>query len=60
VYRAREAFDRPFRALHQGPKKKKKKKKDIEGFLDGFAALGVLTAFEGPSGKRWRAAGRAG
>jgi hypothetical protein len=36
------------------------KKKDIEGFLDGFAALGVLTAFEGPSGKRWRAAGRAG
>src|SRR5512132_1260227 len=23
------------------------KKKDIEGFLDGFAALGVLTAFEG-------------
>ena len=35
------------------------KKKDIEGFLDGFAALGVLTVFEGPSGKRWRAAGRA-
>ena len=34
------------------------KKKDIEGFLDGFAALGVLTAFEGPSGKRWRAAGK--
>jgi hypothetical protein len=35
------------------------KKKDIEGFLEGFAALGVLTVFEGPSGKRWRAAGRA-
>ena len=35
------------------------KKKDIEGFLDGFAALGALTVFEGPSGKRWRAAGRA-
>jgi len=35
------------------------KKKDIEGFLDGFAALGVLTAFEGASGKRWRAAGKA-
>ena len=34
------------------------KKKDIEGFLDGFAALGVLTAFEGADGKRWRAAGR--
>ena len=34
------------------------KKKDIEGFLDGFAALGVLTVLEGPSGKRWRAAGR--
>ena len=24
------------------------KKKDIEGFLEGFAALGVLTVFEGP------------
>jgi hypothetical protein len=35
------------------------KKKDIEGFLDGFAALGVLTAFEGEGGKRWRAAGKA-
>ena len=34
------------------------KKKDIEGFLDGFAALGVLTVLEGPAGKRWRAAGR--
>ena len=34
------------------------KKKDIEGFLDGFAALGVLTVYEGPAGKRWRAAGR--
>jgi hypothetical protein len=34
------------------------KKKDIEGFLDGFAALGVLTVVELPAGKRWRAAGR--
>ena len=34
------------------------KKKDIEDFLDGFAALGLLTAFEGAGGKRWRAAGR--
>jgi hypothetical protein len=34
------------------------RKKDIEGFLDGFAALGVLTVLEGPAGKRWRAAGR--
>jgi hypothetical protein len=36
------------------------KKKDIEGFLDGFAGLGVLTVLEGPSGKRWRASGRTG
>ncbi len=35
------------------------KKKDIEGFLEGFAALGVLTMLEDPSGKRWRAAGKA-
>ncbi|MEP7122186.1 MAG: DNA methyltransferase [Byssovorax sp.] len=34
------------------------KKKDIEGFLEGFAALGVLTMIEDPTGKRWRAAGK--
>jgi hypothetical protein len=34
------------------------KKKDIEGILDGFAALGVLTAFKTAAGKRWRAAGK--
>lgn len=34
------------------------KKKDVEGVLDGFAALGVLTAFETPGGRRWRAAGK--
>lgn len=36
------------------------KKKDVEGFLDGFAALGVLTAFETPEGKRWRAVAKVG
>ena len=36
------------------------KKKDVEGILDGFAALGVLTAFQTTAGKRWRAAGKAG
>jgi len=36
------------------------KKKDVEGYLDGFAALGVLTAFETPAGKRWRAVGKVG
>jgi len=34
-------------------------KKDVEGILDGFAALGVLTAFESTKGRRWRAAGKA-
>jgi hypothetical protein len=32
----------------------------VEGFLDGFAALGVLTAFETPAGKRWRAVAKVG
>jgi len=36
------------------------KKKDLEGFLDGFAALGVLTAFQTAAGKRWRAVGKVG
>jgi hypothetical protein len=35
------------------------KKRDVEGILDGFAALGVLTAFETEKGRRWRAAGKA-
>lgn len=35
------------------------KKKDVEGVLDAFAALGVLTAFETAAGRRWRAAGKA-
>jgi hypothetical protein len=34
------------------------KKKDVEGILDSFAALGVLTAFDMPAGRRWRAAGK--
>lgn len=34
------------------------KKKDVEGILDGFASLGVLTGFETPEGRRWRAAGK--
>jgi hypothetical protein len=34
------------------------KKKDVEGILDGFAALGVLTAFRTAAGRRWRAAGK--
>jgi hypothetical protein len=34
------------------------KKKDVEGILDGFASLGVLTGFETPDGRRWRAAGK--
>lgn len=34
------------------------KKKDVEGILDSFAALGVLSAFDAPAGRRWRAAGK--
>ena len=35
------------------------KKKDVEGYLDGFAMIGLLTAFQTPAGKRWRAVGEA-
>jgi hypothetical protein len=35
------------------------KRKDVEGILDGFAALGVLSAFQTAKGRRWRAAGKA-
>jgi hypothetical protein len=35
-------------------------KKDVEGILDGLAALGALTAFDTAKGRRWRAAGKTG